>query len=600
MNPWWVKPVWYPHRRMQRRRGSTYFMVVSIALLAGTISLGSLALSTAQRRQSAITRDMAHADLLVRSAVEYGMNEIDNQGKWRTGFQAYQNGVLSGRLTVGTGKLAWTLVDPVDQDITDDPRDPVWIIGQGEAGYSTRRYGVLAFPQGRPLEALKCAVHCTRKLSVNDDLTAGIGPLSSDTEIDVGDNLVYAQLESPHISRSSNLVGAAIKKGAAKPIPDATVFQAYATMANEFDYASLPGGRIDSTIISSTRNPDAASPANAWGIYQVRVPAGSDLAISNTQITGTLLVELTGDHSTLTVSEGVVWTSADDHFPALIVLAHSDVGTTVTLGSRGTYSRVDTVDPLPVGGQITPIGFRRRVVQLPGELNGLYHVIRTASKPSSVTKLKATNPFRGCLLADGPVKIQGRSRLVSRPELLSAPPLGYGSGFTGTNWIQDGDFEQSSGIWLPVGSNELGVGTRLARVTDAGSLCLQVEQRKTASDGVAYDVTSWLASGEELDLKFRARMAGSREQLRVTLEWVSDVDGMQRRSALFDIDKTWTAATTSVTPVWNGALQRARLIFTTTTSNQTFLLDDVVIPNLRTTDASRLEIVPTTWRPVSW
>ena len=86
------------HRWSARRRGSTYFLVVSIGLLAGTISLGALALNASLRRQSQIVRDMSDADAWARSAVEYALNQLDNDPSWRSNFQAFQNGAASGPL----------------------------------------------------------------------------------------------------------------------------------------------------------------------------------------------------------------------------------------------------------------------------------------------------------------------------------------------------------------------------------------------------------------------------------------------------------------------------------------------------------------------
>ncbi len=581
-----------------QRRGSTYILVISVALVASVISLGALLLSASHRRLSQITRQSAAADRLAQAGVERALYFLQNNPRWRQDYANFPTRDFAPTIELDDGTADWRLKTPDGLPIQASDDGPVRIVGRGTVGLAKRQFSVMAYPNGRPLDVLRSCLHATERIRIFDRFSAGIGPVSSDRQIDVKNNRVVANLETPDPKNTGKLIGTVTPCPNARLMPSVHVFSTYASMANEIAFSATGDGNLDSESISPSRNPDLNSRTNAYGIYRIRVPAGQTLTITNCRIEGTLLIDLDGDNARLVVGDGVVWHAVDDLFPAMIAYTRSDSGTDIEINCRGTLTLTQPINPTgntTDPAEIMSVSATQQVTQQPAELNGLFHIIRDVPNPSTATILRAPNPLRGCVLADGPVDVPEESTLISRPELLARPPLGYARSMADTQYISNSDMENGLEAWQPVGANRRGAGTRLEWKSNGGSRAIRVTNRRTAAAGVCQDVTTWLENGRSYPLSLDAATTVSDESLQLTLEWTSDVDGTQRQSRTFDATTAGVNFSTTMSASWTGNLVNARLIIRSTISNQDFWIDNVSVADSRSNEPIRLIVAPTTW-----
>lgn len=582
----------------RHRRGSTYILVISVAMVASVISLGALMLSASHRRLSQVTRQSEAADRLARAGVERALYFLRNNPRWRQDYTTFSNGDFAPAIELDDGLADWRLKTPDGAQILATDDGPVRIVGRGSVGLAKRQFSVMAYPNGRPLDVLRSCLHATRRIRIFDRLSAGIGPVSSDHQIDIKDNQVVANLETPDPKNTGKLTGTTTRYPNARRMPSPHVFATYASMANEIAFSATTGGVLDSVSIGPTQNPDAGSHSNAFGIYLIRVPAGQTLTITNCQIEGTLLIDLAGDDARLVIGDGVVWHALDDNFPAMIAYTRSDSGTDIEINCRGTLTTTQPINPVvnthgpPV---ITTVSARQLVTERPAELNGLFHIIRDVTTPSTATILRAPNPLRGCVLADGPVDVYEHSRLISRPELLAHPPLGYAQSMGDMQYITNSDMENGLEGWQPVGASRRGAGTRLEWKGRGGSQAIRVTNRRTAAAGVCQNVTTWLENGRTFPVSLDAATTQSDESLQLVLEWTSDIDGTRREVRTFAATTAGVSFSTTLNPAWTGNLVSARLVILSTTSTQDFWIDNVSVTDNRSNETTRILVVPTTW-----
>ncbi|MEQ8210418.1 MAG: hypothetical protein RH917_11350 [Lacipirellulaceae bacterium] len=124
----------------QLRRGSAYLSVTGASLIIAMISLTSMHLARLELRDSVSRGDMAYAQRLAQSSVEFGLARMELDANWRTN---YTHNVETNQSPIGlTEDLAFKFFDPVDGDLSDDTSDPVEIHGIGRWGSAVYVYSV--------------------------------------------------------------------------------------------------------------------------------------------------------------------------------------------------------------------------------------------------------------------------------------------------------------------------------------------------------------------------------------------------------------------------------------------------------------------------
>ena len=140
------------------RRGSTYVLVLGVAMVVTVLGFSALLLARINTVATLSANDWAEAGTLAFSATEHALADLnDSSGgvAWRSSFQS---GVLAAEHALGRGTLSWMLVDEEDGDLADELTDPVRLYGIGRVGQAVRVYSVVLFPSGEALDVLRTAV----------------------------------------------------------------------------------------------------------------------------------------------------------------------------------------------------------------------------------------------------------------------------------------------------------------------------------------------------------------------------------------------------------------------------------------------------------
>lgn len=560
-----------------RRNGSSYILVLAIVSVASLAAYALLSLATSNRNRSELEADFIKVNYSLESSLVLALESLESDTGWRTSFGNNTTEDTAVELRINDTSLRWYVTDPVDGDLADDPDDPVEIHGLTQSGATRRKVVTTAFPAGAPLDVLRCPLHATGDIELSASAIMAGGPLSADSEI-VGDsNSVFGTIESPEVSGLNGDYHSLFQTTNNKTMPSDKVFAAYRALATEVDLAELPGRKkINDRTVSNQSAPADGLVTNPDGVYFFDVPDNRTLQISNCKISGTFLVRLSGNKSKLKVDQDVVWHPLRRDFPSLIVYCETDSNNKVDIICEGTFTN-------PVDGS-----------QETASLNGLFHIRRPAGATSK-TCIRAAEPIRGSIIADGNVLIKENSYLTADPSLLVNPPIGYQKADGSETPILNGSFNAGLAPWYPVGFNFNGGGTRLERSTDSndGSTSVRITRRVGIRQGIEQDITNRVINGDSTYGYLYARMSDQEEDLVIQLIKEDETGLSASTLTRQTVTTQWTPVSFSLDVSWQGTLTSARLLISTSSSNQDFLLDEISLsPTTTSTPRAKLNILP--------
>ncbi len=410
--------------RARSRRGSVYVLVLAAAAMLTVIGIAAATLTRTQIRTDGLDRDVQRASGFALSATHAGIAWINTTPDWRTRLRdAVANGVTpdSGAFKLtdepGGALCKWWIDDGFGGAPAADPATQVRVIGLGRSGRAQRVLTVMVEPDSdAAIAALRSAAHSGTDLTVKD-AQALDGPLSSNGKLTVT-GTVDANVEAGSFDRSGTLKGTAIVPTIAKPLPPSkglgVPFNTLLPLSVPISFSSLPSGKVKDLLLAPAVNPFGS--AQVDGIYSIDVPGNATLEICDSRISGTLLVTLRSG-AKLHVKNAVLWAPAREDLPALVVLGN-DGKVEIENSSIKTLSE-STVNFNPASTPYAGLSDNDKSDSYPSQISGLIHV-------AGGTPVKA-NPdviIFGCVLADGPIEIDG-SFLRADPALASSPMRGY-------------------------------------------------------------------------------------------------------------------------------------------------------------------------------
>ncbi len=390
------------------RRGSVYLLVLGTATLLTIIGLSIAVTSRLNIRHAAAAGDADESAVLGVSALELAVSSVNNDASWRS---ARASDVMGPSVSLGQGKVMWKQVDEVDGDIANNPNQPVRLWGKAIVGNSTRQYSIQVTPAGeRPLPVLSTTLHSETSISVTAALSSSGGPISCDGTL-TNSSSITSNVEAAAVSNTGSIAGFVTQPSPGKSVPGLDVGARYLALSTEISYNSIGGGKIDKTILSASANPYGAQ--NPLGIYYIRVPSGKKLEIREAIVQATLLVELVGT-AQLEMQDLFAWEPPAARMPSLIAYGGSSASVLVKPKSG-------TVDVPLLGanilGIVVKVGSRGKA---PSEMHGLFHVMGNVP-----VAFEDSPRIVGTFIADGPITVKSSTQLVSRPSLVSDPPVGY-------------------------------------------------------------------------------------------------------------------------------------------------------------------------------
>ncbi len=395
-------------RSSSRHRGGTYLLVLAMGTLLTVIGLSIGVAGRIATRTTSAERDWSEAGVLAQSGAELALATISAESKWR---ELRPCDDWNPVVTIGNGHVKWKLKDPGDNDLSNNPSDPVLVSGEATVGAAARRFSVLASPGvARALPVLSTGLYGGGAVTVSSALTVSGGPVHAAGTLS-NSSTIWADVNAQSIVNTGTIGGFVVTPSDALSTPGSEVLLDYQAESTQILYSLIPLGRIDNKILSASSNPYGT--ASATGVYFIRVPSSSTLRIRDSIVRATLLVQLQAG-ARLILEGNVAWNPPSSGMPSLI--AAGLPGTEVV---AGTGSGTVTV----TAAQLNALGIQIGVLTLgsaPSELNGLFHVAGGTS-----TTFQSTPQIVGTWISDGAVTVGGTTKIVVDPQLATNPPRRY-------------------------------------------------------------------------------------------------------------------------------------------------------------------------------
>ena len=251
------------------RRGTIYLLVLVTSVIVTMIGLLGFKMIHAQAAVARADTQRDEAAVLAESAVQWGVHYTLLKDNWRA---STTSGTTVRSVNLGQGQITVVITD-ADGDLDNGDADVFTISGTGTIGSASQTYEVTIGP---------CvgAAHP----ALNDSLTVS-GTLYADQDtVTLESGGTAIDHKSSIKRRISNKV---ITVTNPVDIPDPSLITTWEGMGTVITRA-MHGGQINLTAMSSAVAPFGVTP-DPNGIYIVDAEE-SNLTISNTQITGTLVV----------------------------------------------------------------------------------------------------------------------------------------------------------------------------------------------------------------------------------------------------------------------------------------------------------------------
>lgn len=126
-----VRCAHHPQMRLCRRPAFAYFMALGTASIVAVIGLSAIISIRHEGRRNSEEICLMEARTVALSGLEHALATLKANATWRTD---YLHGVVGATHTLGGGEFSWTLFDEGDQDLTDEPNDPVEVVATGVVG----------------------------------------------------------------------------------------------------------------------------------------------------------------------------------------------------------------------------------------------------------------------------------------------------------------------------------------------------------------------------------------------------------------------------------------------------------------------------------
>jgi hypothetical protein len=374
-------------------------------MLITIIGLAAVSAVRLQTRAAQRASDDVEARACAVSAVELGLLHVTQDPNWRT---TWPNGAWMSDKSLGDGTFTLEGVDPQDGDLTDSEYEPLVLTGTGMKGIARHKTQVMLVPVLEPLAVLNCGLHASDTVTVDSgkSITVSGGPLSTNGVLNVAGTVV-GDAEADTLQGSGSVTGSTTVPADAKPMPPSDVITTYANRATV-----LPTlGSMNKIVLGPGYNP--WGPADPNGLYYVDT-SGSDLAIQNSRIYGTLVVQTGG--GTLFVNDAVFLHPYRSDFPVLLV--DGDVVLSYQSGTMVLSESANATNYNPSGASYGGESDGDQVDEYPNEIQGLIYV-------DGPLLLRQTALIRGVVICDGTVDCRESNTIIHEPSLFAVPPDGF-------------------------------------------------------------------------------------------------------------------------------------------------------------------------------
>ena len=389
-------------KRSMSRRGSAYVMVLAISLLVAVIGVAALTAVRVQLRTSANSSDAEDARVLAQSGVEWVRALINLDPNWRTNYTSGS----SATIALGGGSFTASAADPVDNDYTNSPLDPIRINVTGFKGRARQKVTVTLAPSLTANTCLNAAMSVAGVASFTSGTVTGGLIATNSNMVLTGSTKMDTNVEATGTFSGTSYYASKTSGVAARQMPDSTAFDYYIRNGTSIPYPS--GKDLANIVLSPASNPYGT--ANPLGIY-VMDCADKTVNVKNVRVVGTLV--LLNPKNDSTVDLQVNFAPAVPNYPTLMVLGSitfSYDNTSLTEGASKNFN--------PPGTPYNGVSNLTTTDTYPSILNGLVYV-------SGNLILKNNNTLGGPLIVGGTMTSANNLTVKYDSTYLNSPPPGF-------------------------------------------------------------------------------------------------------------------------------------------------------------------------------
>lgn len=403
------------------RQGSVYVAVLGVALIVSIISLTAMQITRLQLKSAVATEEIAAAQVMARSAVEYALALIEGNASWRSAYNHGQEYPGSWVSLNGVGEFKFMLLDS-DGNLSDDQNDVVTVKGIGRSGDATYVASVKLEPQGAPLSCLE-ASFCTN----GNIATPILVPITTNQFISSNGSINVSATGSSVqgsaqavVNISGTVTGSRLTGIVPREMPHEHVFDYYLYNGTWIDVDSLPvdlasNPVIENTLLSPNSNPFGRK--NPSGIYVIDCK-GKSLLIRNCRIMGTIVLLNPGSSAGL--YDSIHISPAAANLPA--VLAQGDL--CIRTSSIDLSELVLGVNFNPIGTAYLEVSDSDLIDIYPSIVDGLVYASGKITFDSGL----GTSRLRGVTISQQAPVINKLVSFTYDPVFYSYPPPGFAAG----------------------------------------------------------------------------------------------------------------------------------------------------------------------------
>lgn len=221
-----------------RRSGGVYLAVLGAALIVGLMGLSALMGQRIQNRILTNATDMRQAENNASAAVELALLAMKQDTNWRT---TYTNGNWFTNRGTTQGICTANVTDPLDASLSNNPDDPVTVLGIGYCGKAEQRLTTTIDPRKEPISSLRYAVSAGDLIDLQGDTLRTNGSIAAN-QTSASSSQVYGKVHAVSIGGSTyNGTTTQITSDKKPTMPDWTsVFNYYRTNGTEINLNNLP------------------------------------------------------------------------------------------------------------------------------------------------------------------------------------------------------------------------------------------------------------------------------------------------------------------------------------------------------------------------
>jgi hypothetical protein len=162
------------------RQGGLYIATLLSSLLVACLALAALQSVRVQRRMVDDQSEISNARYAAITGMESCTNYVrSNTSSWRLLASLFNN--VTTNITGGTFKSNFD--DPYDNNLADNSYDPLQLTIEGKSDTATQKATMLLYPEQRPYEACRNAIHAAGAIAFNAGTTTTNQWITSNTNM---------------------------------------------------------------------------------------------------------------------------------------------------------------------------------------------------------------------------------------------------------------------------------------------------------------------------------------------------------------------------------------------------------------------------------